>query len=287
VIDTSTGSVVSSIPVGTAPTALRISPDGLTGYVANQTSNTVSVIALDTFPALDAASLPLGTEGAPYTATIGSSGRPAPTFSLASGALPPGLSLDSAGVVAGTPTAAGTFTFTVTASSVVSGIPASAQGTYSITVSPAPVASLIAADDDFTGTPVPATGGTAGNVLVNDTIDGSRPTSADVTLELTDAGGITGAALSADGMLTLPNGASAGTHTLTYQVCETAHPQNCATATISVRLLTAVVVPGAPTTSRLATTGSNLVPPLLGAAGLLLLGGATILLKRRVHRTSN
>ncbi len=40
--------------------------------------------------------------------------RPAPTFSF-TGNLPPGLSLSSSGVLSGTPTQDGTYTFTITA----------------------------------------------------------------------------------------------------------------------------------------------------------------------------
>lgn len=60
------------------------------------------------------ASLPDATVGTPYNATLTATGGLAPyTWSVISGALPPGLSLDSAGNITGTPTAAGTFNFTV------------------------------------------------------------------------------------------------------------------------------------------------------------------------------
>ncbi|HEY4356473.1 MAG TPA: putative Ig domain-containing protein [Acidobacteriaceae bacterium] len=57
-----------------------------------------------------------GTVGVTYSASLGASGGTTPyTFSLASGSLPGGLTLTSAGVLSGTPTGAGTFAFTVTA----------------------------------------------------------------------------------------------------------------------------------------------------------------------------
>jgi hypothetical protein len=56
------------------------------------------------------------TVGTPYSYTLASSGTPAPTFSLASGQLPAGLTLNaSAGTLSGTPTSAGVFTFTIRA----------------------------------------------------------------------------------------------------------------------------------------------------------------------------
>ncbi|WP_370448636.1 Ig domain-containing protein [Cryobacterium sp. TMB1-7] len=47
--------------------------------------------------------------------TFAASGNPAPTFSVTAGALPGGLTLASTGVLAGTPTAAGESTVTVSA----------------------------------------------------------------------------------------------------------------------------------------------------------------------------
>lgn len=63
------------------------------------------------------ATLPNGTVGTAYNATITASGGTAPyTFSVSSGALPTGLVLNPAtGDISGSPTTAGTFNFTITA----------------------------------------------------------------------------------------------------------------------------------------------------------------------------
>ena len=61
------------------------------------------------------ATLPGGTNGVAYNEAIGASGGTAPyTYSLTAGALPTGVSL-AGGMIAGTPTAAGTFNFTIEA----------------------------------------------------------------------------------------------------------------------------------------------------------------------------
>jgi hypothetical protein len=63
---------------------------------------------------LSPASLPNGTLAVAYNQTISASGGVAPhTFTVTSGALPTGLTLTPGGVLAGTPTVAGSFTFTV------------------------------------------------------------------------------------------------------------------------------------------------------------------------------
>ena len=74
-----------------------------------------------------------GTVGTPYTYTFAASGSPAPTFSVNSGSLPSGLTLDSTtGALSGTPTTAGGFTFTVQAANGV--IPAAVSPSITITI---------------------------------------------------------------------------------------------------------------------------------------------------------
>lgn len=75
----------------------------------------VTKIAVPTI-ALSPATLPNGMLEASYNQTITASGCTAPyTFAVTSGALPPGLTLATNGTVSGTPTGAGSFTFSVTA----------------------------------------------------------------------------------------------------------------------------------------------------------------------------
>jgi hypothetical protein len=62
------------------------------------------------------------TVGEAYSSAFQSSaGTPTGTFAVTSGQLPPGLALSASGTISGTPTTAGTFTFTVTASNLAGG----------------------------------------------------------------------------------------------------------------------------------------------------------------------
>ena len=78
-------------------------------------------------------------------------------------------------------------------------------------------------------------GGTAiANVLANDTFAGGPATPSNVSLAtITPDAQMT---LQANGALTVAAGASVGTHTMTYGICETGNPTNCdqATATVTV-----------------------------------------------------
>lgn len=97
--------------------------------------------------------LTAGKTGQGYTNTLGQSGAlGAPNFAITAGALPSGLTLSSSGTISGTPTALGTFNFTVDASDA-SGC--SGSQSYSIEVDPGPP-------------PAPAgVGATAGDTTAN------------------------------------------------------------------------------------------------------------------------
>lgn len=66
-------------------------------------------------PVITTDTLPSGTAGTAYNQTLTAESDAPITWTLASGSLPDGLSLSTAGAISGTPTASGTFSFTVKA----------------------------------------------------------------------------------------------------------------------------------------------------------------------------
>jgi PKD repeat protein len=92
-------------------------------------------------PCLTLSPLPDGVIGVSYNQTITASGGAPPyTFSVTAGSLPPGLTLSSGGVLSGTPTTAGSYSFTVSASD---GSQCTGSRAYTVTItSPCPVITL-------------------------------------------------------------------------------------------------------------------------------------------------
>lgn len=86
-------------------------------------------------PIFTNSALPNGTVASPYAFTVTASDTPAPTFAVTTGALPTGVALNGpTGLISGTPSTAGSFNGTITASNGVA--PAATQN-FSITIAPA------------------------------------------------------------------------------------------------------------------------------------------------------
>ncbi|MDF9750497.1 hypothetical protein M2428_001948 [Arthrobacter sp. ES3-54] len=120
----------------TAPSTVRINDTAPTTDRWNM--SLIEVRPAPAAPVFTASSPPAtATVGTAYTYTFAATGSPAPTFRVASGALPAGLGLNStSGVLSGTPTTAGPATFTVAAANGVS--PDAVTPSRTITVNPAP-----------------------------------------------------------------------------------------------------------------------------------------------------
>jgi hypothetical protein len=128
-------------------------------------TSTSAALTQTIFPAivLSPSSLPAGQVGTPYSQTITASGGTGTgfTFSVTGGSLPPGLTLTPGGLLSGTPTTAGPFTFTISATDSSAFV---GSQTYSPTIFPAIVVSPSSLPAGQVGTPysqtITATGGT-------------------------------------------------------------------------------------------------------------------------------
>ncbi len=113
------GIVLSSAGVFSgAPTQTGIYPGSVraTNGVGNAATQNFT-ITVDQTPAITNKPLSaMVTAGGPYSFSFLASGYPAPTFSLTSGSLPPGLTLSPTGALSGTPTTPGVYVGQVTAS---------------------------------------------------------------------------------------------------------------------------------------------------------------------------
>ena len=91
----------------------------VTGYNP-KTSDPVNVTSsVGIAPTITTTSLPNGAVGTAYSHTLTATGDTGITWSLETGSLPTNLVLSTAGVISGTPTTAGTYNFTVTATNAV------------------------------------------------------------------------------------------------------------------------------------------------------------------------
>ena len=146
-----TGSKTFAVTSGTLPTGLSLSSEGvLSGTPNTAGSYTFAITATDgaganfvqTYTvvvggpvAIAPATLTAPVINTPgFTTTLTSSGGTgARTFAVTAGALPTGLTLSSTGVLSGTATAAGTYTFTVTATDAAG---VTGERAYTVVVAP-------------------------------------------------------------------------------------------------------------------------------------------------------
>jgi uncharacterized repeat protein (TIGR01451 family) len=121
---------------------------------SNNTSvDSYTIPVASTPPSITSPAPPAAQYGTPYQHTVAVTGTQPLTVSLSSGSLPPGLSLDPAsGVLSGTPTAAGNFTFTLSATN---GSAPDAAQFVTLTVAPAPLTITVESVTRAVGQPNP------------------------------------------------------------------------------------------------------------------------------------
>jgi hypothetical protein len=189
---------------------------------------TLTIAALVASPMIATTALPGGAVAVPYSATvIAANGTPPYTFTAPAGSTPAWLNVAPSGVLSGTPTASGSFNFTVTVTD-------SAANTAS-----APFTLAVAASGPLTLTLGPATlpvavAGSSYTAPLQ--IDGGTP-----PYTITTTGGLpSGINLSTSGVLT-GSTSTVGTFSFSAKVVDSASPAESASATISLSVVTATV----------------------------------------------
>ena len=249
VSDIALTTIVFKTPVADGPNACL--KDALAGIqITNPSTNKTAIsptpfryFSLPVPLTIATTTLPNGTNGTAYSATFVATGGTKPyTWAVVSGALPTGLTLDgSTGVISGTPTVLGTFTFSVTVADSASH---TATANLSIKVnSSVPLAILTTSPlpDATSGTPytftLSATGGTTPYTWSN---VGALPTG-----------------LTLDGSTGLISGTPTLASTFNFSVTVADSASHTATANLSIKVNSSVPL-SIVTTSPLpdATTGT-------------------------------
>jgi PKD repeat protein len=139
-----------SVSIGSLPAGLSLSAAGVisgtptaggaTPFTVMATNaggtdtKTLSIMIYEP-PTITTLTLPDGTVGTAYSQTLAATGLAPITWSVSIGSLPAGLTLSAAGVISGTPTAAGTASFTVMATNAGG----TDTQTITITIASAPI----------------------------------------------------------------------------------------------------------------------------------------------------
>jgi hypothetical protein len=144
----SSGGVLSGTPTVNAVFTFTVTATNPCGSDPQAYSVTVSNLCVA--PVITTTTLPNPVVGTAYSQTVVASGT-ASTFAVTSGTLPNGLSIAAGGAITGTPTVAGPFSFTITATNPCGSDPQA----YSVTVAAAcvpPVITTTTLPDGVVGT---------------------------------------------------------------------------------------------------------------------------------------
>jgi Putative Ig domain len=191
--------------------------------VNDPADTSVADSSVDAPPAIsNGSALPAGTTGQPYTGTVTATGGTAPLmWSVSSGSLPTGLTINSGtGAISGTPTAAGTFNFSIQVMDSAN-VPQSQTSAESITIHPGLSINAVIPPTAIIGSPysltISATGGTTPyNWAVS---AGALPTG--LSLNAT-SGSVSGTP------------SAAGNFSPTIQVADSSNPPVTATASLNM-----------------------------------------------------
>jgi PKD repeat protein len=133
-VSLSSAGVLSGTPTATGQWSFEVTATNSQGAVSRTYSGHAGAV-----PAAIGGTVPSLVWGTPVAVLLTTSGDPAPTFAVTAGALPAGLSLDgTTGALVGTPTVAGSYSVTVTATNTHGSSDVTFTGTVAAVVPGAP-----------------------------------------------------------------------------------------------------------------------------------------------------
>ena len=291
-----TGASTFAVTVGALPTGLSL--NAATGAISGTpsaagtfnftitatdsvgaTGNRAYSVVINAPLAVTPASLPAGSLGSAYSQTIAATGGTgAATFAVTAGALPTGLSLNgSSGAITGTPSAGGTFNFTITATDTVS---ASGSRAYSVTINAAITVNPASLPSTTVGAAysqtVSASGGN-GSYTFSVTA-GSLPTGLSLTAATGAITGTSSAAGTFNFTVTATDGLGAmgaRAYSVVVNAAITVTPASLPASTINVAYSQSISATGGTTPIGFGVTAGALPPGLALAAGGALSGTPT------------
>ncbi|MCL2783826.1 MAG: putative Ig domain-containing protein, partial [Propionibacteriaceae bacterium] len=275
-----------SVTAGALPTGLTLDPatGEISGTPTTLGTSTFTVQALNTIgsdskqftititqaPVISPSTLPDGTVGTPYTATLIATGTTPITWTVTNSALPVGLMLDpNTGGISGIPTAAGTYHFQVTATNAYGADTA----TLTITINQAPPTGQ--APSILTTTLLD---GVVGEVYRTQTLTATGTTP--ITWTVTNGALPDGLTLTSDGQIT-GTPTVAGVFTFTVTASNGVSPAATATLSITINELPVIITQTLPDGWVGRTYGVTLIvtgtPPITWSlAGGMLPSGLTM-----------
>ena len=237
-LDASSGQITGS-PT-TAGTFSGVFAATNAGGTATQTFNIVVNAPLATTAFSSPALSPALLTGVPFSATLFADGRPSPTFSLQSGALPPGLNLASGtGILSGIPTVAGSYSGVFSASNGLG----TATQVFSFTVTTQPSAPVFSSATLsatlFTGAPISHTLGASGNPAPSYSLQtGTLPTGLVLNPSTGALTGIPTTPGTFTGVFAATNALGTATQAFTYTISSPVGTSAFTNAAINATLLT-------------------------------------------------
>ena len=190
----SSGGTLSGTPTASGNYNITVTATDANGVTGSR-AYSFTISAAPTI-SVNPTTLPNPTANVAYTTSLSATGGTAPySYTFTSGTLPAGLSLSSGGTLSGTPTQAGTYNFTVTATDANS---ASGSRTYSVTVSAgAPnagaVSVTVAANSSANPITLNLSGGAATSVAVSSAASHGTATASGTSITYTPTAGYSGA----------------------------------------------------------------------------------------------